>query len=133
MSTHNLYEAQEVCDRIAILDRGKITALGTPAEIQYTIHEEKVFTITFSEAVLNEEREKKMLGALEALPGIHGVTPDINRERNLRSLSIRVDKNTDLSSILKVIVENGLKISSLNTAEPSLEDAFMAITRRRRE
>ena len=74
-----------------------------------------------------------MLGALEALPGIHGVTPDINRERNLRSLSIRVDKNTDLSSILKVIVENGLKISSLNTAEPSLEDAFMVITRRRRE
>jgi len=70
------------------------------------------------------------LTELEAIAGVRGATPDIDRERNFRGMSIRVDKDINLSGILEVIMKNGLKIGSINTVEPSLEDAFMAITRR---
>ncbi len=52
LSTHNLHEAQEMCDRVAILDRGKITACDTPDNIRSMIVDEKVFTITFIDSVV---------------------------------------------------------------------------------
>lgn len=130
MSTHNLYEAQDVCDRIAILDRGKITACDTPGKIQHAIVEEKILSLTFIEAVLNGEQCRQMLNALEEMPGVHGATPDTDTQGNLQEISLRVDKGIDLSGILQIIMNHGLKIGSINTTEPSLEDAFMAITRR---
>jgi len=80
MSTHNLYEAKDICDRIAILDRGKITACDTPSKIQYTIIEEKALNIAFTDAVFNDEQSKKMLSELEAITGVLGATPDIDRD-----------------------------------------------------
>jgi ABC-2 type transport system ATP-binding protein len=131
LSTHNLNEARDICDRIAILDKGKITACDTPAKIQLTTMDEKVFNVSFEDSLFNEEESPKMLAALEAITGVHGATPNIDMDRNFRSLSLRVDKGIDLSGILEVIIRNGLKIDRINTTEPSLEDAFMAITRRR--
>ncbi len=118
ISTHNLYEAHDICDRIAILDRGKITACDTPSNIQYTILDEKVFNITFIDAVFNDDQGEKMLNVLEKIPGVHGATPDVDTERNFQGMSIRVDKDIDLSNILEVIMKNGLKIGIINTSVP---------------
>lgn len=128
ISTHNLHEAQEACDRIAILDRGKITACDTPNNIQYTMQDERIFIITFSE-VSQESSQEEMLNSLEGIPGIYGVTPDIDKEGILRGLSIRTGKEMDLSGILEIIQKTGLKIGIINTLEPSLEEAFIAITK----
>ncbi len=130
MSTHNLYEARDICDRIAILDRGKITACDTPSKIQYAILDEKILNFTFNDAVFNANQNQKMLNELEGITGILGVTPDIDKESNFRGISIRMDKGLDISNILEVIMKNGLKIGSISTTEPSLEDAFIAITKR---
>lgn len=127
LSTHNLYEAQGMCDRIAILDRGKITASDTPDNIRYMMFDEKVFEITFIDAIFNDEHEK-MVTELEKITGVHGATPDVDLEGNFIGISIRVNKDMDLSDILDVIMKRGLKIKVINTKEPTLEDAFMAIT-----
>jgi ABC-2 type transport system ATP-binding protein len=127
LSTHNLYEAQDICDRIAILDRGRITACDTPNNIRYRMFDERIFNIAFADAVFNEEH-KKMLDELEEILGVHGVTPEVDLEGNFQGLSIRVNKNVDLSYILEVVMRSGPRISMINTKEPSLEDAFMAIT-----
>jgi len=127
LSTHNLYEAQDMCDRIAILDRGKIVACDTPDNIRYTMFDEKVFEVTFIDAIYGDEHER-MVDELEKMPGVHGVTPDVDPERNFIGISIRVNKSMDLSDILDVITKTGLKIRMINTEEPTLEDAFMAIT-----
>jgi len=132
LSTHNLYEAQNICDHIAILDRGKITACDTPDNIRYMMFDEKVFVITFIDAVFNDEH-LKMVNDLEQVQGVHGVTPEIDSERSLHEISIRVDKNMDLASILEVVMKSGLRIKTINTKEPTLEDAFMAITRQHTE
>lgn len=127
LSTHNLYEAQDMCDRIAILDRGKIAASDTPDNIRYTMFDEKVFEITFIDATYSDEHDK-MVNELEKMPGVHGVTPEVDPERNFIGISIRVNKNMDLSDILDIIMKRGLKTRMINTKEPTMEDAFMAIT-----
>jgi ABC-2 type transport system ATP-binding protein len=132
LSTHNLPEAQDICDRIAILDRGRITACDTPRNIQYALSDEKVFNVTFIDAVYSGDSEK-MLDRLETLPGVYGVTPEIGEMRNLVGISIRVAKDMALSGILETIMKSGIMIGGINTQEPTLEDVFTAMTRRRRE
>ena len=129
LSTHNLYEAQELCDRIAIIDRGKITACDTPDNIRYMLFDERIVRIAFIDAVFNAKYEK-MMDEIQEIYGVHGVTPDISPDGDFKGLSVRVDKNMELSSILGVIMRNGLKIKAINTLEPTLEDAFIAITRK---
>ena len=130
LSTHNLYEAQEMCDRVAILDHGKIVACDTPDNIRYKMLDEKLINITFHGAVFNEKAEK-IVDELQGIPGVYGVTPDVSPNMNFHGVSLRVNKNLDLSSVLEPIIRNGLKIMAVNTAEPTLEDAFIAITGRR--
>ncbi len=132
LSTHNLPEAQSICDRIAILDRGKITACDTPENIQYIMSDEKIFNITFVDAGYSDEQEK-IINELEDIPGVHGATPEYDSESHLIKISIRVDKGLALSNILDVIMNKGMKIAGINTQEPSLEEAFRAMTRERRE
>jgi len=131
-STHNLFEAQRMCDRIAIIDQGKIIACDTPDNIRYKAFDERILGITFHEVIFNEGH-KKMLDELEKLYGIHSATPEINSDGIFEGITIRLDKDMDLSSILEVIMKSGLKIKMINTQEPTLEDAFMEITGRHPE
>jgi ABC-2 type transport system ATP-binding protein len=131
-STHNLFEAQKMCDRIAIIDQGKIIACDTPDNIRYKAFDERILGITFHDVIFNEGH-KKMLDELIKIHGVHSVTPEINSEEAFGGITIRLDKDTDLSSILEVIMKSGLKIRMINTQEPTLEDAFMEITGRHPE
>jgi len=70
---------------------------------------------------------------LEKLEGVHGVTPEVDAVGIFHGLSIRVNKDMDINGILEVIILRGLKIRMVDTKEPTLEDAFMAITHRRAE
>ena len=126
-STHNLYEAQDMCDRIAILDRGKITACDTPDNIRYKMFDERNINIVFHDAWFGEDQEK-MLDELEAVSGVYGVTPEIDPGGSFLGISIRVDKNMNLSAILEIIMKRGLEIRTIDTQEPTLEDAFKVIT-----
>ena len=128
LSTHNLAEAQEMCDRIAILDRGKITACDSPRNIRYTMSDEKVFHITFADALFAAGHEQ-MLNEIENVAGVHGATPEIDGGL-LVAISIRTDKNLALSTILPFIEKGNLTIGDVHTEEPTLEEAFTAITRK---
>jgi ABC-2 type transport system ATP-binding protein len=127
LSTHNLREAQEICDRIAILNRGKITVCDTPNNIRSRMFEENRFNVTLHETPYRDSHES-MLDKIEVIPGVYGVTPEISPENDFISLSFTVDKNMDLSQIMEVLLWNKLKIKALKTEEPTLEDAFIAIT-----
>ena len=127
LSTHNLADAQEMCDRIAIMDRGKITACDTPDRIRYEMADESQFNVALHETPFTGKHET-MLDQLQEVSGIKGITPNIDPAKGLQGLSIRVENNIDLSSVLKVLIKNELSIKALNTVEPTLEDAFIAIT-----
>ncbi len=127
LSTHNLAEAQKLCDRIAILDHGQITVCDTPDNVRCKIFEEKVLVVTFVNNILNDAREK-MEKELATMQGVHSVTLEVSPDNGLSEISLRVEKEQDLTNILEIFLRRGLKIKSVNTQEPSLEDAFRAIT-----
>ncbi|UCC15897.1 MAG: ABC transporter ATP-binding protein [Dehalococcoidales bacterium] len=132
LSTHNLPEAQDICDRIAILDRGKVTTCDTPDHIRYTLSDEKVISISLVDSAYIEEREI-MLNTIEEIPGVHGVTPELSIDKSLVKLVIRANKDIVLSTILEVLGKHRIKIGDITSQEPTFEDAFNAITRKRRE
>jgi hypothetical protein len=88
--------------------------------------DEKTFNITFQDTVFNK-KQRNMLDALHDVSGVYGVTPEIDHEGSLQGISLRIDKNIDLSTIFEVIMRNQLKIRATNTQDPTLEDAFIAI------
>lgn len=126
-SSHNINEAQEMSDRIAILDNGEVTACDTPDDIRYKMFNRKVFNISFKDAIF-EKKHEKILEDLRETPGVLNVDPEISPDHNFHGLSLSVDRDMDLSRILEVTLKSGLKKKSINTLEPSLEDAFIAIT-----
>jgi ABC-2 type transport system ATP-binding protein len=130
LSTHNLAEAQDICDRIAILDRGKIVTCDTPANVQYALSDEKVFEITFVAPVPAVETAL-LLAALEHVSGLRHVRVETSPGGGLSRLLLRADRALALSNVLDAVALPGMEIAAVNTREPTLEEVFAVMTRRR--
>ncbi len=126
LSTHNLAEAQDVCDRIAILNRGKIIACDAPAKVQYALSDEKIFEIGVGSLVSSEQFDT-LKAKLLAIAGVRDVRIDIETSGNSK-LTLRVQKDLSVSPVLAAT--SGWQIASMNTREPSLEEVFSTMTRR---
>jgi ABC-2 type transport system ATP-binding protein len=126
LSTHNLQEAQELCDRIAILERGKVIASDTPDNIRHLVIEDRLLKVNV--AGTEPDSMKSLIRDLEATDGVHSVDSESDHTKNLYSITMRVAKEMDLTQILRLISHGGLKVLTVNTEEPTLEDAFNVIT-----
>jgi len=126
LSTHNLQEAQELCDRLAILERGKVIALDTPDNVRHLVIEDRFLRIIFADTIFGP-KEAKLVKDLEAKESVHSVSAEVNQGNKFHGLAIRVEKDMELTGILRTLAKSGLKIKAVNTEEPSLEDAFKAI------
>ncbi len=128
LSTHNLQEAQELCDRIAIMERGKIIASDTPDNVRHLVIEDRMLKVAVSGAT--SDSQESLIRDLEANKGVHNVSSELGTTGDLQSLSMRVDKELDLTDVLRLLSGSGLVIRSVNTEEPTLEEAFNLITGR---
>jgi ABC-2 type transport system ATP-binding protein len=126
LSTHNLQEAQELCDRLAILERGKVIALDTPDNVRHIVIEDRFLRIGFADALFGVKGES-LVRDLKATENVHDVSVEVNQGKKLTALILRVEKDIDLTEILTMLTKSDLKIRSVNTDEPTLEDAFKAI------
>ncbi len=127
MSTHNLQEAQGLCNRLAIIEKGNVVASGTPDDVRHLVIEDSFFKVAFAGASL-EAKEENLIRNLEAIEGIHGVFAEVDKAKRLHGLKIRAEKDMDLAGILALLAESGLRIKAVVTEEPTLEEAFKAIT-----
>ena len=117
LTTHNIEEASQICDRIAIINRGRIAAVDAPESIRKAMRSNQAVEIAFKE-------QKK--GTRELLEKISSVTEVQKRGDKLRLITH--DSAQTLRQILHVIDENGLVPVSLNTLGASMEDAFLWLT-----
>jgi ABC-2 type transport system ATP-binding protein len=117
LTTHYLEEADALCDRILIIDAGRIVASGTPAELKRRISGDLV---TFE--VDDVARAQDLL---RGRPDARDVTVV---ERGLR---ITVDRGeTAALPLMRVLDDAGVKVGSLHIAHPSLDDVFLTLTGR---
>jgi ABC-2 type transport system ATP-binding protein len=126
-ATHNLWEAQQVCDTIGVLNRGRIIATGTSSEIRNTIGEKVKMTI----ALLGNGAGSQSEG-FERLSHINGVTKFGTRtapETTNLLLDIEATKDVDYNKIFETLSSLGLRITGVEASQPSLEDAFIRLTK----
>ena len=122
-TTHIMQEADELCDRVAIIDKGKIMAIGTPAELKEMIEQEDIVAI---EGIL----PKKAIEALRQIPGVKDAV--IGSEKENRTVISVICENSRklLPRIIETITENEGQIEYINPKDVSLEDVFIKLTGR---
>jgi ABC-2 type transport system ATP-binding protein len=118
LTTHYMAEADEVCDRIAVLDKGRIQALGTPAEIKAAVADDFAVDLV----VVNPSA-----GHVEALRLIPGVR-SVHVEDGTESTAISVVASHGANVHAPVVAALGdIEIASVHTRQASLEDAYLAL------
>jgi len=122
LTTHYMEEAERLCDRVAILDHGKVIALGTPRELVASLGAEHVVEVTVDDGASSA----LTADALAALPSVEGVTREGARWR----LTVK-EVHRAVPALLGALAERGAAPTELTTHHASLEDVFMALTGRR--
>ncbi|MGW0732753.1 ABC transporter ATP-binding protein [Streptomyces sp. NPDC002851] len=114
--THFMEEAQRLCDRIAVIDRGRLAALDTPSGLINRSASSTVMTFTPSRPVDTRE--------LAALPGAASVTTD---ERADGRVTVNGTDET-VNAVISLLARNHITAHQLRVADATLDDAFLDLT-----
>jgi ABC-2 type transport system ATP-binding protein len=117
LTTHYIPEAESLCDRIAMIVKGKIRVIDTPENIKAQVKETEILEIGLDRIL--EPLKNRLL----SLDGIEKIVIDENLIRFHTK-----DINQVTPGIIRLFEEQGAKIETINTLSPSLEDAFVRIT-----
>lgn len=117
LTTHFMEEAERLCDRVAIVDHGKIVALDTPQNLIRNLGAENrlIFSID----------GKLDLQKLQRLNGVTAVEPE-NDEFIVSGYGERL-----VGDVVHAITTNGVRLRTLRTEQPTLEDVFLKLTGRK--
>jgi len=119
LTTHYMEEAEQLCDRVAIVDYGRVIALGTPNELIASLGAENVVEFGIENGVrLSDEK-------LGALPGVQEVVLEDGR---VRLTSTHVHQT--VPSLMALVGDSGATLNELLTHRASLEDVFLSLTGR---
>src|SRR5262245_22923150 len=117
LTTHYMEEAERLCDRMAIVDHGKIIALGTPADLVASLHAPHIIEFATEPSVSDE-----------LLAGVPGVGD--RRRRDGRWLLNAASLAETVPALLAALDGAGAKLVSLSTHRATLEDVFLSMTGR---
>ncbi|SHK07702.1 ABC-2 type transport system ATP-binding protein [Clostridium amylolyticum] len=123
LTTHYMEEADFLCDRIAIIDGGKIIALDTPENLKKSMNEVKSIKIQLSNITDN------LVNELSKINNVKSVISNYDIENRNYTLTIHhTNGDTLIQSVLDCISLNKAKVLNVNVIEPSLEDVFINLT-----
>jgi len=121
LCTHYMDEADRLCDRLAIVDHGKIVVLGTPRELKASVPGQDILTVQFFHEVSDE-----LLAAFKKLSEVR----EAAREEAHSARLILGGDVVPLEGITEVSRAQGNKVKSMSLLEPTLEDVFIHYTGR---
>jgi ABC-2 type transport system ATP-binding protein len=114
LTTHLMEEAEKLCDRVAIIEHGRIIELGTPAELVQKHCPER--TVVFTSDDANVAERLQGLGAVERAEG-SGAT-----------YTIRGVGDDFVTDVITIIAREGIRVRGFRTEIPTLEDVFLKLT-----
>ncbi len=117
LSSHILSDVQDIADRIAIINHGKILNIGTPQELQAKFHVGHEIEVILSEM-------KPDCNIIQKLPQVSKVKQH-GKLKFVLTLNPDVDLDTALQEILHLLVSNECIIRNFNLLQPSLEDVYL--------
>lgn len=115
LTSHNMDEVEHLCDKVAMLNKGKIIAIGTPEELKKKVVKDKVVKMFLDRHIphLGKKLEQRK---------------DILHAREFgNNLVVHVPKNSDVGKITALIEKEHAKILEVTTVKPSMEDVFLRL------
>jgi ABC-2 type transport system ATP-binding protein len=146
ITTHDMAEADALCDRLAIMSAGKIAVLGNPAELKKTVIGGDIVTVTLASDISHKDIKfpASMSGTIltaastTRIEGIDNDGSDNNKNNDAKvgdgktSIQILVDDGGEaIPDITDAFRQWGIKIESISVGKPTLDDVFMKYAKRR--
>jgi len=122
LTTHYMMEADELCDRVAIINDGRVLACDTPHNLKRMIHRDEVLTL--------EIRQVHDIGAFQNIAGVRNFTHEQDMAAGITKLKFILDDDSVVADIVAAVPKSGSKILSVQKTEPTLEDVFVALVGR---
>jgi ABC-2 type transport system ATP-binding protein len=125
LTTHYMVEADELCDRIAIINQGRVLACDTPANLKKHLQGAPIFHLQVTPVPASGMEH------FQSIPGLHKITHHPGDGRS--SLELILDREDALHLVLGKMAELGIRLLSLEKREPTLEDVFVELVGRSME
>ncbi len=123
LTTHYMEEADQLSERIGIIDQGKVIALGTPAELKRRIAQQDAIRLEVA------GWHVEMADALRQLPTVENVMPRYTGADSLWEVNLlAANSRAVLPGIIDRLNTNGTHVVNLNVVQPTLEDVFIHLT-----
>jgi ABC-2 type transport system ATP-binding protein len=123
LTTHYMAEADELCDRIAIIDRGRVLACDSAPALRRHVQGGQ-------HVELEVRAGDGATPDLGSLCGVHAAWGAPHPERGTRTLKFRLPDGAPLTDVLRGLESQGARVEGISTRETTLEDAFIAIVGR---
>lgn len=114
LTTHLMEEAERLCDRVAIIDRGRIVDIGTPAELIRRHAPEQTVVVAASDVSTE--------ALFRAIPGVESVTNTDGR------FTIRGNGDDLVTRVIGCVADHQIKVTDFRTDRSTLEDVFLNVT-----
>ena len=122
LSSHILSEVSQICDKVIIINKGKIIAIDTPENLENKVVDENSIYVTV------EDSEEKMSNIKDKLSQVKEIKLIAKNEDKTKKYIIIGEKNVDLrKDIFETFAKEGITIFEMKKADATLEDAFMKI------
>ncbi|MFZ0304476.1 MAG: ABC transporter ATP-binding protein [Terracidiphilus sp.] len=127
LTTHYMEEAERLCDRVAIMDHGKVIALGTPKELIATVGGEEIveFAVDSVPQLTTEAAHRDVAATLTAITGVKSHRVDAS----VHQLSVD-ELHVTVPLIFASLEQQGLHLNDFRTHSATLEDVFVRLTGR---
>jgi ABC-2 type transport system ATP-binding protein len=116
LCTHNLAEAQKLCSRVAVLEHGRLVALGSPGELAHRLGRSQRLEI--------EVAPEELAGALDVLKAALG-REEISTENG--KIAVNGAHRETIPRLVAALVAAGVRVYQVTPHEPSLEDVYFAL------
>ncbi len=122
LTTHYMMEADELCDRVAIIDEGKIIACDTPENLKRMVRRASTLRL--------EIDPLKDYSKFKDIPGVRNFSEKFEPGTGRAELAFVIDDESAVSDIVSLVTGQGKKIHELRKTEPTLEDVFVSLVGR---
>jgi ABC-2 type transport system ATP-binding protein len=125
LTTHYMAEADELCERIAIVDHGRILAIGTPDELKRRVQRESIFRLELDHLDGGAPSLARLPGVVSA-----ALAADTDPESQRVTVNLVLEEDGALGAVVTALAGLGSQILALRKSEPTLEDVFVELVGR---
>jgi ABC-2 type transport system ATP-binding protein len=121
LTTHYMQEADDLCDRIAIVNHGRVVIEGTPASLKHEVQRDVIVDLQL-------EPGDPVLDRLRAVDGVGAAS--VREEDGIDRFSLLLADDAVLTNVISAVERSGRRVAGLAKREPTLEDAFVKLVGR---